>query len=105
MAAAYSRGSTVPVKFQICNGNTKVDTSSVFSVHAPVLVGRSTGTSSGVLEEVVSTAADANFRYDASSGQWIFNLNTKNLTEGVTYYYEVQLSNGSKIPFSFHLRK
>ena len=57
-----------------------------------------------VNESVTSTTPDTAFRWDATDRQWIFNINTKNLTKNRTYLYEITLNDGSKIDFQFGLK-
>jgi hypothetical protein len=69
------------------------------------LVQRIAGTvSTGVNEDVVSTTPDTAFRWSASDQQWIFNINTKTLTAGYTYVYNITLNDASIIEFRFGLK-
>jgi hypothetical protein len=54
-----------------------------------------------VNEEPLSTTPDAAFRWSASDQQWIFNLSTKDLSQGKTYVYRITLNDGSTIDFRF----
>lgn len=114
--SVFKRGSTVPVKFRVCDARgVSMGGGSVFGTgpqpaalvggpfNYPVLSKKITG--SGQVDEViVSTTPDTEFRWDVTGRQWIFNLNTKNLTAGQTYHYVIYLSDGTSVPFSFGLR-
>jgi hypothetical protein len=55
-------------------------------------------------EDPVSTTPDTAFRWSATDQQWIFNINTKNLSSSKTYYYDITLNDGSHILFNFGLK-
>ena len=55
-------------------------------------------------EDILSTTPDATFRWDPSGQQWIFNLSTKNLAAGRTYFYRVTLNDASAISFNFGVK-
>lgn len=90
----YKRGRTLPIKFQLQDvGQSYISTASAtitmqqFSDEAPV----------GDPVEVESTSgADHGntFRYDSDNEQYIFNLNTKNLSSGV-WQLQVRLNDGT----------
>jgi hypothetical protein len=71
----FKLGSTIPVKFQLL----RPDGTPIGNAVARLQVQKA-GTSTGAVNEAVSTAA-ANtgnqFRYDLASGQYLFNLSTK----------------------------
>jgi hypothetical protein len=100
----FKAKSTVPVKFRVCDANgNSVGSAGVVSSFA--LVGYQSGTLfTTATEDVVSTTPDNAFRWDSSSRQWIFNLSTKNLTAGRTYFYRIGLNDGSEILFQFGIR-
>jgi hypothetical protein len=101
--SVFKKGSTVPIKFRVCDANGN-------SIGTPGVVTnfRMTGvwsqTQSFVNEDIVSTTPDAAFRWSATDQQWIFNLNTKNLTAGRTYAYSIDLADGTNISFCFGLK-
>src|SRR5205823_8774579 len=77
-SSVFKRGSTVPVKFRVCDANgLSIGTAGVVtgSPAAPVLVSKSTG-AGGVDESVYSTTPDTSFRWDPSAQQWIYNQAT-----------------------------
>lgn len=84
-SSIFKQGSTVPVKFASFAGLTatlrvqKIDN----------------GVEGAVVEAISTAAADTGnqFRYDATAGQYIFNLNTKTLTAG-TYLLHIDLGDG-----------
>ncbi len=79
-SSAFKLGSTVPVKFQLTGGQ-RPDQGPV----RPVVPAAGRAGASATVSEAVSTsnATSGNlFRYDASSGQYIFNLGTKTLNAG-----------------------
>jgi hypothetical protein len=51
-------------------------------------------------EGVISTTPDANFRWDPSAQQWIFNISTKPLAAGRTYIY----ANRAERRVNYHVR-
>jgi hypothetical protein len=51
-----------------------------------------------------SNLPDAVFRWDSTAQQWIFNMNSSNLSAGSTYVYTVGLNDGTTINFQFGLR-
>lgn len=96
------QGSTIPVKFQVFDSKgVAVTTPGVVASFRLVQV--ITGTVSETVNETpLSTTPDTAFRL--SGDQWIFNLNTKNLTAGHTYCYRITLKDGSFIDFKFGLK-
>ena len=99
--SVVKKGSTVPVKFRVCdvNGNS-IGTAGVVTSFQLVQVINGLVTTV-VNEDPVSTTPDAEFRWSASDQLWIFNLNTKNLTNGKTYVYKIMLNDLSVINFQF----
>jgi hypothetical protein len=103
-SSAFKKGSTVPIKFRVCDASgASIGTPGVVSQLRAMK--KVSGTvESTVLESIVSTTPDTSFRWDATAQQWIFNLNTKNLTGGYTYFYAIDLNDGSTIEFHFYLK-
>ncbi|CAN5590858.1 hypothetical protein BH24CHL9_BH24CHL9_07080 [soil metagenome] len=54
--------------------------------------------------DVASTTPDTVFRWSASDSQWIFNINTKNLSVNTTYIYKVSLNEGTNFTFQFGIK-
>jgi hypothetical protein len=100
-SSVVKKGSTIPVKFRVCdvNGNS-VGTAGVVSGFHLVQIINGTAVAN-VNEEPLSTTPDAAFRWSASDQQWIFNLSTKDLSQGKTYVYRITLNDGSTIDFRF----
>src|SRR5262249_48345023 len=100
--SVFKKGSTVPVKFRVCDalGNSIGTPGVVTGTGAPVFVS-STSTNAAVDEAVVSTNPDATFRWDAAGRQWVFNASTRNLSSGVKYTYSIPLNDGTSIVYSF----
>jgi hypothetical protein len=95
-SSSFKLGSTVPVKFNCFPGLT-----------ATLSVVKKDATADGSsLEAINSNPADTGnlFRYDATAGQYIFNLGTKNLTQG-DWYLHVFLGDGVDHITKISLRK
>ncbi len=90
-SSVFKLGSTVPVKFQLTNASAGI-TNAVASIKTAKLSG---GVPGAETEAVTSTAASTGsaFRYDATSGQYIYNWGTKGLSDGV-YQIRVDLGDG-----------
>ncbi len=104
--SVFKKGSTVPVKFRVCDANgASIGTAGVVTgtPAAPVLVSKSTG-AGGVDESVYSTTPDTSFRWDSSGQQWIYNQSTGNLTSGVAYTYKIPLNDGTWITYRFAIK-
>ncbi len=104
--SVFKQGSTVPLKFRVCdaNGNSVGPTSFAPSVVSTFGMTSSVSGTGSVNETTVSATADTAFRWDSSGQQWIYNLSTKSLTAGYTYTYTVTLNDGTKILITFGLR-
>ena len=90
-SSVFKLKSTVPVKFALTGDSAGItDLAARFSC-AKV----SNGIVGGCVEAIISSAATTGnlFRYDATSGQYIFNWGTKGLTAG-TYQIRVDLGDG-----------
>jgi hypothetical protein len=101
-SSVFKAGSTVPLKFRVCDINGKsVGTTGV--VTSFVLTKTVSGTGA-VNETTTPTTGDTAFRWDSTNQQWIYNLSTKGMAAGYTYYYSVNLNDGTAVSFSFGLR-
>jgi HYR domain len=90
-SSIFKLGSTVPVKFQLTGASAGIT-----SLSARLYLQRLGNAASGTSIEAISTsnATTGNlFRYDATSGQYVFNLNTKTLSAG-TYQLRIDLGDG-----------
>ena len=99
--SVVKKGSTVPVKFRVCDANgNSIGTAGVVTNFQLVQTIDALLTTT-VNEDPLSTTPDAAFRWSPSDQQWIFNLSTKNLGNGKTYVYRITLNDGSTINFQF----
>jgi len=90
-SSIFKLGSTVPVKFQLTGASAGIN-----NLVARLYLQRIGPGATGTVLEAISTsnATTGNlFRYDATSGQYIFNLNTKTLSAG-TYKLRIDLGDG-----------
>jgi MBG domain (YGX type) len=101
-SSVWKVGSTVPVKFTVCdaNGNPISDPTAVFATGygGITLINTVRGTVNNINEETYTDIPDVAFRW--SGGQWIFNMATGNLTKNTTYTFRINLKDGSYIQFS-----
>jgi hypothetical protein len=103
-SSVFKKGSTVPAKFRVCDtAGVSVGHPGVVTEFRLLQVTQGTTTQS-VNEPVLSTTPDSVFRWDATAQQWIFNIKTKDLTVGNTYFYRISLDDGSFIDFRFGLK-
>jgi hypothetical protein len=104
--SVFKFGSTVPTKFRVCdvNGNS-VSTPGLVTAYGLTAAANSPAVT--IDEDVYSTTPDTAFRWDPSGQQWIFNQSTKNnstLKSGVTYYFAINLNDGTSIYFQYALK-
>jgi uncharacterized membrane protein YqaE (UPF0057 family) len=101
-SSVWKVGSTVPVKFTVCdaNGNPISDPNAVFATGfgSITLINTVRGTVDNVNETTENNIPDVAYRW--SSGIWIFNMATNNLTKNNTYTFRINLKDGSYIQFS-----
>ena len=107
-SSVFKKGSTIPVKFRVCDANANPiggagQVVTVWNQTWPVLYWKSSG-AGGIDEEILSTTPDTQFRWDDTAQQWVFNLNSKNLTGGMTYTYRIYLNDTSNIEFKFGVK-
>jgi hypothetical protein len=90
-SSVFKLGSTVPVKFKPSGASAGI-TNAVASLSVAKMSNGIAGTEA---EAVTKPDGDADnrFRYDASSGQYVFNLATKPFAKG-TYQLRVDLHDG-----------
>jgi hypothetical protein len=92
----FKSGRTIPVKFQL----TAVDGSIITNAIATLQVFYVASTPSGTIDETVATLSSGGsntgnqFRFDPTSGQYIYNLNTTGYAAG-TYLLRVTLNDGT----------
>ena len=81
---SHRRGSTVPIKLQLCDAGRSNASSSTIAVHAASLT-KLDGSASGEIADSGNSNPDNDFRYDAGlggSGGYVYNLSTSHLTTG-----------------------
>jgi hypothetical protein len=104
-SSVFKQKSTVAVKFQAFDANGMSVGPPAAVVQSFYIVGVLEGTVTQTVNEPVSTNnPDTNFRWDSSGQQWIFNISTKDMTAGDTYFFEITLTDGTTIDFHFGLR-
>ena len=102
--SVFKQKSTVPAKFRVCDANgASIGAPGVVSSFKLVQILNGTALQAAN-EDVVSTTPDTTFRWDPNDQQWIFNINTKNLSANATYVYSINLSDTTAIPFRFGLK-
>ena len=74
-------GAVVPIKIQLCD-NSGVNLSASTIVVTATSLTRAASTVSGVLDDAGNANPDGNFRFDAATGTYIYNLSTRGLTAG-----------------------
>jgi len=107
--SVFKLGSTVPTKFRVCDANgVSIQASGPNPVVTGYgLVAAANSPTITVDEDMYSTTPDTAFRWDPTGQQWIFNQSTKNnmtLKSGVTYYFAINLNDGSTIFFQYGLK-
>src|SRR6266550_1032439 len=107
-SSVFKKGSTIPVKFRVCDANANPiggagQVVTVWNQNWPVLYWKSSG-AGAIDEEILSTTPDTQFRWDDTAQQWVFNLNSKNLTAGMIYTYRIYLNDASNIEFKFGVK-
>jgi len=105
--SVFKMGSTVPTKFRVCDANgIAIGTAGVVTGYG--LVAASSSPTITVDEDTYSTTPDTAFRWDPSGQQWILNQSTKNNATlnktGVTYFFAINLNDGSSIFFQYGLK-
>ncbi|QIK74578.1 PxKF domain-containing protein [Nocardioides piscis] len=100
-SSLFKLGSTVPTKFQLTGASAGI---SHLSAHL-YLQRIGSGATGTVLEAISTSSATTGnlFRYDATSGQYVFNLSTKTLSGG-TYQLRVDLGDGANRTVNISLK-
>src|SRR4029077_4084008 len=102
--SVFNGKSTSPAKFRVCDTNgVSVGTAGVVSAfYIYQIVG---GTVTNMVNETVtSTTPDTSFRWDPTAQQWIFNINNKSYLANQTYYFRINLNDGTSILFGYGLK-
>ena len=102
--AAFNQGRTVPAKFRVCDakGNS-IGAPGVVSSFRLVQVISESGVQN-LNAEVPSTTPEKDFRWDPQERQWIFNISTRAYLSGRTYFFRIELNDGTDIRFGFKLK-
>jgi hypothetical protein len=103
-SSVFNARRTVPIKFRVGDVNgVSIGTPGVVTGFRIIQV--ISGAGSNVVDlPVDSRTPDAAFRWDSTSQQWIFNLDTSGLSAGSTYVFRISLADGTHIDFQFGLR-
>lgn len=101
-SSIFKQGSTVPVKFALTDAAGNYISAAAAKLYYAKL---SDNVSGNVLEALSTSAATSGnlFRYDSTSNQYIFNLNTKGLAVG-TYNLSISLDDGMTYQVKVSLR-
>src|SRR5262249_60531974 len=102
--SVFNGKSTSPAKFRVCDTNgLSVGAAGVVSgFYIYQIVGGTV--TNAVNETVTSTTPDTSFRWDTTAQQWIFNINNKSYSGNQTYYFRINLNDGTSILFDYGLR-
>jgi hypothetical protein len=90
--SVFKAGRTVPLKFALTGASAGITTAVATFTYRKVR----TAAGMAVNEEVTSTTATGGtqFRYDSSSGQYLYNWSTQGLEAGYVYELRVDLGDG-----------
>jgi hypothetical protein len=91
----FKLGSTVPVKFQLLGGSAAITNATATLGYAKI---GEAGPGSINAESTAASTTGNLFRYDVTSGQYVFNWSTKNLPTGAgKYQLKIDLQDGNPI--------
>ena len=90
-SSIFKQGSTIPVKFRLTGVSAGI-TTLVARLYTAKISNGVTGTVVEAASNVPSSGGNT-FRYDASAGQYVYNLSTKGMTTG-TWLLRVDLGDG-----------
>jgi hypothetical protein len=102
-SSVFKLGSTVPLKFTLVDGSGAVVADATATLGVAKVTNQIVGSES---EAVSSTPASAGnlFRFDAATGQYIYNYGTKGLSEG-TFQIRIDLGDGVERTVRFSLKR
>jgi hypothetical protein len=100
-SSVFKLGSTVPVKFQLTGASAGI-TNVTATLTLVKVAAQVTGTDVEATSTSAATTGNA-FRYDSTSGQYIFNLATKPLSTG-TWQLSANLGDGVPRTVNISLR-
>jgi YDG domain-containing protein/Big-like domain-containing protein/MBG domain-containing protein len=92
--SSFKIGSTIPTKFQLFKADGTTAITSAIATIAVVKIDNTAETP--INEDLITSPADDGINFRVSSGQYIYNLSTKNWTAG-TYRIIANLDDGSQI--------
>jgi len=92
--SSFKIGSTIPTKFQLFNADGTTPITSGIATVAVVKIDNTAETP--INEDLITSPADDGINFRVSSGQFIYNLSTKNWTAG-SYRIIANLDDGSQI--------
>ena len=100
LTKTYKAGRTLPIKFQLCDAEgafigTAKATLALYDANGVQVLVKNSGKSNGGTDV---------FRYDPVAQQYIYNLSTKNLSQGI-YKIVITLEDGTEISTYFRLGK
>lgn len=104
-SSLFHSGRTVPVKFQLTAPDGSMITNAVATAQVYLIQNTPTGTVDQSMATSASGGANsgASFRFDATSGQYIYNLNTSGYASG-TYVLRTTISDGSTHDVQFSIQ-
>jgi beta propeller repeat protein len=103
-SSIFKLGRTIPVKIVLTDSNGQNVPSAVVTLSVSRITDAILGTETEVLLDASGNANTGNlFRYDASSGQYIYNLNTKGYAKG-TYRLYARPDDGKSYSVDFSLK-
>jgi hypothetical protein len=102
LTKSYKQGSTLPIKFQLCDANgIKVTTATASLAVYKVSNAMDTGDPVVVLDS--GSSNDNGLYFRVADGQYIYNLRTKNQTQG-TCRILISLNDGTQIIIYYELK-
>jgi hypothetical protein len=107
--SGFKKGSTIPAKFMACDADgNPIGTAGLVTEFKRI--GSHAGSEGDIVLETLpvdsTVKGSTDFRYDATSGQWIFNIDTKtnSYQANYSYYFRITLDSGQTILFDFFLK-
>jgi HYR domain len=100
-SSVFKLGSVVPVKFQLTGASAGI-TNATATLSVAQISSNIVGTDMEALSTSAATTGNA-FRYDSTSGQYIFNLATKGLSKG-SWRLSINLQDGVSRTVTISLR-
>ncbi len=102
-SGVYKQGSTIPVKFQLRDTNGAFITNAVANLFVAKVSSGIEGTQVVALSTSKSDAGNQ-FRYDAISNQYVFNLGTSSFMPG-TWQLQAKLNDGKMYIVDVSIKK